>query len=95
MHDLHGKHDKHRVRLTDDVKTLIHQHCNSIPHSKSHYTWEDSELNYFDNPDLNLITLYNLFLDYYAAVTGKIASPIDKNTYCNYFNHNVNYTFQP
>ena len=94
MHDLRGKHDKHVVRLTDDVKTLIRQHCDSITHPESHYTREDSELNYFDNPALNLITLYNLFLDYYSAVTGETASPIDKNTYCDYFNYNVNYTFQ-
>ena len=53
LHDLRGKHDKHVVRLTDNVKTLIRQHCDSIPHSESHYTREDSELNYFDNPDLN------------------------------------------
>ena len=37
------------MHFTADIKTLIRLHCDSIPHSESHYTREDSEFNYFDN----------------------------------------------
>lgn len=76
LHDNRGKHKNHAVKLNDNVKTLIHLHAKSIPHSQSHYTREDSSLNYFNSPDLNFTKLYNLFLDYYTSVTGDQEIPL-------------------
>lgn len=91
--DKRGQHENHRVLLTDTVKELIQVHCESIPHSESHYDHESSSLKYFDNPDLTITALYDLFVDYYCSVTGTTNIPLDISTYCKYFNENVNFTF--
>lgn len=92
--DGRGKHGKQIIKLTDDIKALIHQHCELIPHSQSHYSAEKSKLHYFDDPELNLNILYELFLDYYTSVTGDYSSPISISSYSKYFNHNVNFSFR-
>ncbi|XP_043483482.1 uncharacterized protein LOC122511964 [Leptopilina heterotoma] len=91
--DKRGRHGNNSIRLTEDVKQLIQEHCNSIPHSELHYRREETSLKYFENSELNLKKLYFLFLDYYAAITGNKNPPIDENTYGQYFNYNVNFTF--
>ena len=93
MEDKRGRHMNQKVKLTDDLKTLIQVHYKSIPHSESHYSRENSKLNYFYDRSLTLSELYLLFLDFYTAVTGNESIPIDKTTYYNYFNHHVNFSF--
>lgn len=94
LDDNRGKHDNHIQKLTDEVKTVIQSHCESLPHSESHYSRENSKLNYFDSSDLTLVKLYELFIDYYASVTGKSEIPLDFSTYSKYFNHSVNFSFK-
>ena len=91
--DNRGRHENHVIRLTDEVKNLIEEHCLSIPHSESHYRREKSSLQYFDNPDLNLTTLYQLFLEFYAMKTGKTEIPLTRTTYEKYFQYNQNFAF--
>ena len=81
MEDKRGRHMNQKVKLTDDLKTLIQVHCKSIPHSESHYSRENSKLNYFYDISLTLSELYLLFLDFYTAVTRNESIPIDKTTY--------------
>ena len=91
--DNRGNHQNHSVRLTENIKTLIEQHCQSLPHSESHYSREDSKLNYFDDSSLTLHGLYNLFVDYYASVTGDTNIPIGESAYMKFVNHYINFSF--
>lgn len=94
LDDNRGKHENHFKKLTEDIKELILLHCELLPHSQSHYKHETSNLNYFDHPDLDLKKLYNLFLEYYTSVTQNSDPPISEETYSNYFNYNLNFTFK-
>lgn len=91
--DNRGTHTNHVIRLTPEIKKIIHDHCLSVPHTESHYTREKSQLFYFEHPDLNLPTLYKLFLEYHTSVTGNTNPPIGESCYTKYFNHNLNFTF--
>lgn len=91
--DNRGKHENRVIRLTDEVKELIIAHCSSIPQSESHYTREKSSLQYFENPDLTLKKMYELFLEFYAAKTGRFEIPLTRTTYEKYFNYHLNFSF--
>ena len=93
LNDNRGKHENQVVKLTDELKKLIQQHCESIPHSESHYDREDTTLQYFDHPDLTLTKIYKMFLEYYSAATGDLNAPFDESTYSKYFNHYVPFSF--
>ena len=94
LRDNRGKQSsKSSVRLTDEIKKLIQEHCSSIPHSESHYKRADSSLKYFDNSDLTLTKLYSLFVEYYTEKTGNLNFPLSESTYSKYFNHNLNFAF--
>ena len=53
MKDLHCQHGNQNVKLRDDLKDLIKLHYLSIP-DESYYDHEDTMLQHFDNPELNL-----------------------------------------
>ena len=69
------------------------QNFQSLPHSESYYSREDSKLNYFDDSSLTLHRLYNLFIDYYASVTGDTNTPIRESAYAKFSNHHINFSF--
>ena len=81
------------VRMTDEIKKVIQEHCSSIPHSESHYKRADSSVTYFDNSDLTLTKLYSLFEEYYTEKTGNLNIRLSELTYSKYFNHNLNFAF--
>lgn len=91
--DGRGKHGNQKVKLTDDIKTLIHSHCESLPHHQAHYSLEKTQLNYFNDSSITLKGLYESFLDYYTAITGNKSVPISDTVYFTYFNENINFTF--
>lgn len=91
--DLRGLHGNHRTKLTDDLKALIQEHCQRIPHHESHYSREKTKLNYFDDSSITLHRLYIAFVEYYASVTGELDEPISEVTYAVYFNYNVPFSF--
>ena len=68
MGDDGGYHRHHVVKLTEDIKTFIQEHCRSIPHAPSHYSRENTNLNYFHDKSLTLHKLYLSFTDFYIAV---------------------------
>ena len=57
LEDYRGSHDNHLVRLTDDIKQMILDHCLSIPLRDSQYVREKSSLQYFEHPDLTVATM--------------------------------------
>ncbi|KAL1493739.1 hypothetical protein ABEB36_009433 [Hypothenemus hampei] len=77
-----------------NVKKIIHEHCDSLSHNESHYSREDSKLNYFKDQSLTLNKLHTLFIDYYKEKTKNNKIPIKNSTYFNYFNHFVNFSFE-
>lgn len=93
LQDNRGLHSKRTVRLTEELKQLIQEHCLQIPHSPSHYNSKNTQLFYFDHSDLTLTKLYQLFIEYYTLKTGNSESPLSESTYSKYFNHNLNFTF--
>ena len=60
----------------------------------SHYRAEHSSLNYFKDSSLNLSRLYQLFIRFYELKYENKKCPITESTYCKYFNHFVNFTFE-
>ena len=93
LSDRRGENIIHNLKLTDDVKELIISHCDSIPHRQSHYSHEYTSLKYFENLTLNLPIIYELFTEYYKAVTGILEPPIKDSTYAKFFNHFSGFTF--
>ncbi|KAJ8674915.1 hypothetical protein QAD02_010701 [Eretmocerus hayati] len=91
LKDFRGNHDGRKVKLSDELKLLIQEHCESMDHSTSHYT--SSSLKYFDDPELNLKKLYESFLEHHEKVTNRSEIPIDLSTYSKHFNHNLNFSF--
>lgn len=92
LSDARGKHGN-TVKLTGEVKNLIKEHCESIPHSESHYDADRKKLKAFDNPEISLIILYKEFLKFYTSKTGKSDLRICLSAYSKYFNHHLPFTF--
>lgn len=92
--DKRGKHENHAVKLSEQLKQLIREHCESFPHTESHYASEKTNLKYFENPELNISRLYESFLNFYESRTGNSEVPLSYVTFGDYFNHEVNFTFR-
>lgn len=93
LSDRRGHHDNHTLKLDEDVRKLIQSHCESLPHSESHYARADTKLNYFQDSSLTLTRLYDLFSDYYFSITGNTQIPVGESAYFKFFNHHVNFSF--
>ena len=94
MHDKRGSHGNQKLKLIEEVKQLIHNRCASLPHTETHYSSKQTKLHHFENPELTLTRLYESFVDFYKTETGNYTIPIEQNTYSEYFNHYVNFTFK-
>lgn len=94
LDDMKGRHDSRPNKISEEVWILVQEHCKSLPHKQGHYVRKDTSLNYFTNPQLTLQALYNLFVEYYVAVTGNELEGVAFSTYSKYFNLNVNFTFR-
>jgi hypothetical protein len=64
-----------------------------IPSKTSHYNNERSKKRYFDDPELNIKKLYELFLNYYEKEY-KIRLTFSYETFYKYFNKYCNYAFR-
>ncbi|KAJ8674060.1 hypothetical protein QAD02_005322 [Eretmocerus hayati] len=93
LKDCRGKHDNHKLKMTETMKNMIKLHCESIDHTGSHYT--DSSLQYFVDSELNLVKLYQSFCEYYRQETQTSQVPVSLPVYSNYFNYQLNYSFSP
>lgn len=72
---------------------MVKEHWATFPNRKSHYSHQKSERKFFDNPELNVTILYNLFKEYYAEKTGK-ALTMKYSTYHQFFRKNSEYLFR-
>lgn len=93
--DGRGKHALQTIKLSEDVKHLIITFfCKSLPHKRSRHSRRDSDLFYFENPELNLAGLYSLVGNYFQSATGEELS-LERSTFCDYFTLKVPFTFRP
>lgn len=88
-----GKHSNRPNRIQVDVWKMIEDHWASFPSKKSHYCAKKTEKKYFDNPDLNVKVLYELFKEDFKNKTGKDAT-LKYDTYYRYFRENSKYSFR-
>ena len=78
------------LKLTEEIKLFIHEHCISLLHGQSHYSLEHTSLKYFQDSSLCLNTLYAKFCRFSEEIKGLNAPPIGLSTCSKYF---VNFTF--
>jgi len=93
VNDQRGKHTSRPRRVDPDDWMLLHIFCKSLPHQKSHYHAGKSDRFYFTNPTLDMNKLYELFTDYFEAVTGRQLNVAFK-TFEMYFIMHVPYGFR-
>lgn len=79
------------LKLTNEMTELIDTHCYNQRHRKAHY--DNSSLYYFENPELDLITLYYSFTEFYESEKN-CECPISESSYTKYFNHHLPFTFK-
>jgi hypothetical protein len=72
--DGRGKHKNRPNKTAQEVWELLHVFCDQLPHSTSHYSYSRTQRKYFSNPQLNMRILWETFIDYYEAVSGKLLS---------------------
>lgn len=68
--DKRGKHLSRPSKIKESVWKMVEDHWESIPNTPSHYCAEKSKLRYFDNPDLDIKTLFEQFKIYFKDKTG-------------------------
>jgi hypothetical protein len=89
---MRGRH-KLRTNKTDQrVWDLLDFWLKTIPTIESHYKSEKVKKIYFENSDLNVTKLYELFIDYFNAVIG-YEPKLGFTCFYNYFNDNYNIGF--
>lgn len=91
--DQRGTHCNRPYKFESSVWDLLIEHINSIPHKKSHYCQEKSNLNYFDDPCLNVKTLHDMFSQFYKEKTGKNLI-MKYKTYFKFFKQQCNFSFR-
>lgn len=79
-----GSHTNRPHKLKYDVLDLLKAHLTSIPSKKSHYSIHKSQMNYFENSELNIKKLFLLFQEFYEENTGENLKMAYK-TYFKYF----------
>ena len=93
LNDQRGKHVNRHNRVDPDAWILLPVFCKTLPHQKSHYSAGSNDRYYFTNPMLNMTKLYELFLDYFEAVTGRCLNLAFK-TFETYFNRHIPFGFR-
>lgn len=88
-----GTHANRPHKLEDQVVELMASHLHSIPHKKSHYCQHKTETKYFDNPNLNVKKLHELFRVYYQEKTGNRLK-MQYKTYFRYFRERHHFSFR-
>lgn len=93
VEDKRGKHSSRPNKISCDVWKLVEEHWESIPNSPSHYSAEKSKLNYFENPDLDIKKLYEMFQQFFFHSTGSQLK-MKYATYHRYFREKSKYAFR-
>lgn len=79
-----GTHNNRPNKIDDTVWKLIEDHWASLPNTPSHYCSKKSNRLYFDNTDLTITSLFELFQTFYKDKTN-INLKMKRNTYAQYF----------
>ncbi|KAI5741437.1 hypothetical protein M8J76_013625 [Diaphorina citri] len=82
--DNRGKHSNRPHKAASDVCHLAKEHLLSIPHKQSHYAIKKSSKKYFENPNLSVKKLFNLFSEYYREKSGKSLN-VGYRWYCKFY----------
>lgn len=97
--DLRGKHGIRQNKIPEDVIFKIKAHIESFPKQESHYSRNDSRVQYL-SPELSIAKMYKMFLEKYdpnifeLMKNDKNAKPAVKyKFFCEYFNNNFNLSF--
>lgn len=88
-----GTHANRPHKLDSNIHDLLKSHLETIPSKKSHYSQHKSELKYFENPELNIKKLYELFIEYYKGKAGTNLK-MKYKTYFQYFKSLRSYSFR-
>lgn len=87
-----GCHQNRPRTIKAEIWKMVKEHWASFPSKTSHYSYKKTNKKYFDNPDLNISILYDLFKEYYKQKTKKELS-MKYTTYQKFFNENSEYSF--
>ena len=93
LNDKRGKHKNRPNKVDRDAWVLLSVFCKTLPHQKSHYGSGNNERFYFTNPQLTMHKVYDLFVDYFEAVTGRELN-VAFNTFQMYFNRHIPFGFK-
>ncbi len=93
---LDEKRGKHANKFKIDKKVWIHliEMLKEFPSNKSHYRAEHSKLEYFENTELNIRQVYQLFQDYFLKKE-HYNLKMSLSYFAKYFNYNCPYPFAP
>lgn len=91
--DMRGKHSNRPHKIKNMVWKMVDEHWASIPSSQSHYSLNKTKKLYYDNPDLNVKKLFELFKEYFKEKTGEDLQ-MKYETYHRYFRTNSQYAFR-
>lgn len=88
-----GSHLNRPHKIADNVWVMVKEHLNTIPSHKSHYSGNKSSLSYFDNPNMNVKVLFNMFSEYFFE---KTCTKLQMSyiTYFKYFKKDCDYAFK-
>lgn len=82
--DMRGCHSNRPNKVESSVWDLAKKHLESLPHKTSHYSRQKSSKLYFENPNLNVKILFQLFQSFYKESTG-LSLKIGYRCYFNFF----------
>lgn len=88
-----GHHQNRPRTTTNEIWEMIKNHWDSFPSKGSHYSHKKTNRKYFDNPDLNVKILYDLFKENYKTKTGKDLS-LSYSAYFKFFQKNSPFSFR-
>jgi len=93
LSDQCGKHKNRPNRIDPDAWVLLQIFCETLPHQNSHYSAGNSDHYYFTNQLLNMTKLYELFIAYFVAITGRPLNLAFK-TFELYLNRHIPFGFK-
>lgn len=82
--DMRGRHSNRPNKVVSSFWDLAKKHLESLPHKTSHYSRQKSSKLYFENPNLNVKILFQLFQSFYKESTG-LSLKIGYRCYFNFF----------
>jgi len=89
--DKRGKYKIRPNKIDFNIWLMVGQHW--LPHKTTHYCPNSSFRNYFDNPELNVRILFDLFCNHFKKETSNNFK-MKYATYHRHFRENTNFSFR-